>query len=484
MKKTFKLIAALLIATAGYAQAQEPGEDWTLQQCIDYAIKNNIQVKQSQLDVARSSNFKKQAVAGFFPTLNASSNYSYSVGRSINQFNNQVEEVPITNHSTGLFSELVLFNGHRNWNTLRQANIDKTAAELDVAATKNNVALDVVAAYTQILFNRELLENAQNQYATTSLRVERTKTLVEVGSLAMTDLLDLQANLATDELDVVNAENQLDLAHLNLKQILQLPESQSIEIVVPDLDAPVDALPAQSASEIYNVALGTQPQIQAAEARIRFQDYEVRIAKSRSYPSLTLSGGINTNYSSVAPDQIPRAGGETQQIVPIVGFLNQDQNQPVFATRPQNVPIEFTENTYWNQLNTNQRRFVSLNLNIPIFNGYQVRTSIANAAIARENANYLAINQRNILRQTIEQAYLDVLSATKSFEASQNQVSALQESFRSNEQRFELGAINAVDYSLTKNNLNIAESDFIRAKYDLIFKSKLLDFYLGNPLSF
>lgn len=484
MKRTLKWIAlGLLLNTAGHAQ-QQTSHAWTIQECVDYAIRNNIQVKQSQLDVARASAFQRQARADLLPTVNASTSYSYNVGRSVNTFNNQIEEVPINTHSMGISGSLLLFNSQQKWNTIRQSNIERLATEYDVETTKNNVMLSVVSAYTQILFNRELLENAELTLTTTNLQVERTKTLVDVGLLALTSLLDLEAQLASDELAVINAQNQLELARLNLQQTLQLPENQEVEIVVPELDDPEDIIPPQNASEIYHTALANQPEIKAADARVRFQDYGVKIAKANRYPSLSLNGGISTNYSSIAPDEIPLAGAETIEIIPIVGYLGNDQNQPVFDTRAQNVPTEFTENTYYNQLNTNQRNFVSLNLNIPIFNGWQVRTNVSNQVIARENAKYLAIDARNRLRQTIEQAYLDVRAAAKSYEATRNQVEALEESFRSNEQRFELGAINAVDYNLVKNNLDGAKSDFIRAKYDFIFRSKILDFYLGNPISF
>ncbi|WPP52644.1 TolC family protein [Catalinimonas niigatensis] len=491
----FALFSVFFYANSSHAQSGGSEEPLilSLQESIDRAIRNNISVKQTELQVVGSQVTLKQSKAELLPSLNANTGISYSVGRTINQFTNEYVDQPVRQQSMGLSTQLTLFNGLQRLNTIKQNKVNLEGSQYDLEASKDAVTLNVIQAYTQILFNIELLENAEFQLRTSSSQLQRTEKLVTAGSLPIANQLELEAQQANNELSVVNAENDLELAYLNLKQLLQLPESQEIDIVIPDVEEPSEFTLPASAAEVYETAAQQWANLQSAELQVNSARYGLAIARGAYYPSLALSAGIFSQYSSIAPDQIPRAGTENvTTVIPTGDFLQVPDglipDLPAGTRIPvlteTQIPSEFTDNTYLNQLDFNLRRFISIDLSIPIFNNWRVRSNVANAQLNLESNRLEVINQRNQLRQTIEQVYLDAKAATKSFSASERQVSSLKEAFRNTEIRYQVGAIDAVEFNLSQNNLNIAESDLIRAKYNYIFSIKVLDFYQGNPLDF
>ncbi|MFP4090568.1 MAG: TolC family protein [Cyclobacteriaceae bacterium] len=464
----------------------------SLQESIDIALKNNIDIRRGGLQVVSSQVELRRSKADFLPSLNANTGVSYNVGRSINQFSNEFVERPVQQQTMGAQAQLPLFTGLSRINTLKQNKVELERDQEDLKAIRNAVTLNVIQAYTQILFNMELLEVAEFLLQTTELQLQRTTKLVEAGSLPQADRLQLEAQLASDELNVVNAQNDLELARLQLKQQMQLPESQAIELLIPELEVPsLDALPP-SAVAVYENALRTWPELQSAELQVSSARYGLSIARAGYYPRLSMSAGIFSQYSSVAPPQIPRAGVENiTRVIPTGNFLLAPDGIPgipadtrIPVLTETQVPAEFTDNTYLNQLEFNLRRFVSVDLNIPIFNNWQVKSNVANARINLELAQLNVIDQENQFRQTIEQVYLDARAAAKSYFAIERRVSSLREAFRNTEARYEVGAIDAVDFNQSKNELNQAESDLVRAKYNYIFSMKVLDFYQGLPLDF
>ncbi len=472
--------------------SEETDFTFTLQECIDYAIKHNVVVQRSKLNVLADQVALKQSKADLLPSIGASSSVSYSVGRTINQFSNEYVDQPVRQQSVNVGAEVILFNSFRKLNTIKLNKNNIEISQSNLEATENDITLNVIEAYTQILYNQELLNTTRLQLQNTELQLGRTRKLVQAGSLPSADVLQLEAQQANDELQIVNAENNLALARLQLKQILQIPDSQSLEIVTPEVAVPEEeALPA-SATFVYQQAVQTLPSIRSADLQITSAQYNVAINKAGYYPSLTLSAALFSSYSSVAPDQIPKAGTENiTRIIPTSNFIiappgipgvPEGTQVPVFTETE--IPSEFTDNTYLNQLDFNLRRYVSLNLNIPIFNNWQAKTNVSNAYINLDDARLNAIDQRNQLRQTIEQAYLDAKSAAKSYVANQKRVTSLQEAFRNTEIRYQAGGIEVVDYNQAKNDLNTAESDLIRSKYQYVFSLKVLDFYQGKSLDF
>lgn len=464
--------------------AQQPSSNgpWSLQEAIDYANRHNLQVEQGRLDVMSNQVELKRSKFDLAPTLNAGGGASYSVGRSINPFTNVIEDAAISSQNYYLSSNVTLFNGFNKINTLRQNQLQLQASEYDLAAIQNDVALNVATAYINILFNRELLASANSRLAASQIQLDRTKRLVDAGALPPTNFFEIQAQVAGDQLAVTNAANQLALAKLNFKQLLQLPADQPLDIEVPEVSLDTVHAYAVPAAQVYDVAEDNLPIIKAAELRQESSELGVSIARSNYWPTVTASAGIQTAYSSVAPDFLPRENSERITLPDTIGYV--PGTPRTYVIQDRQIPIQFEENTYFNQLDYNLRRFVSVNVNIPIFNGWRARSTVSQSRIAAESARLQERQARQQLRQVIEQAALDVEAAALSYRSSLNQVRSLQEAFRATEQRYNLGAATALDFNLAKSNLDAAEANFIRAKYQYIFQTKVLDFYLGNPLSF
>ncbi len=483
----------LLISVSALAQSSDRPETlrFTLTECVDYAVKNNLSVRQSGWDVVQNEVALRQSKADLLPSLNANTNVSYNVGRTIDQFTNDYVEAPVQLQDLGVTASVTLFNGLRRLNTIKRNRVGVGVSELNLEATKNDVTLNVIAAYTQILRNIELLETTRFQQRTVQSQLQRSQRLVEAGRLPQADALQFDAQLSQREVSVVEAENNLALGQLQLKQLLQIPAEQSLEVIIPEVEVPEEALLPASAEGVYRKAAVNLPAIRSADQQVTGAQYDIAIARADYYPSLSLGGGLVSRYSSLAPPVIPQAGTETRVVERPIGFFRSPTNlggvlagDPIPVIANSEVPVQTTENTYVNQLDFNLNRFVRLSLNIPIFNNLQVRSSVANAKIRLENARIDALSQRNVVRQNVEQAFLDARSAAKSYTATQRQVTSLQEAFKNTEARYQAGAIDAVDYNQAQNDLNEAESNLVRTKYNYVFSLKVLDFYQGKPLNF
>jgi len=456
-------------------------EKWSLQKCVDYALENNLQVKQSALDVESAEITLFGSKMSNLPSVNGSLGLNTSTGRSIDPFTNTIIDRGINSQNAGLNASLPLFDGLQRYNSIKRDQYGQLAAQQDLASVQNDVTLNVVTFYTNILFNKELLETAKLRLLTTESQEKRVAKQVEIGALAQADLLQIRQQKANDELEVVRAENNLNISYLQLKQALQIPAEESFDIQTPDLPEPNQGELMESSSNVYQYALQNQPVIKAAKYRKESAFKGISVARSAYYPSLSLNAGISTNYSDAAPEQFPVLGSENRTITRPIGVV---QSTGDLVITEEEVPSEFTENTYWNQLDFNQRRFVGFSLNIPIFNKFQVKNNVQQSIIRHKRSEYQLTSAKNQLQQTIEQAYLDVKAAAKSYDALKNSFEAAELSFRNAEQRLELGATDAVQFTQIKNDFERVKSDLIRAKYDYIFKLKVLDFYQGKPLNF
>ncbi len=446
----FRLIsltqALFLLVVFSNAQAQEP---WSLEKCISYALENNIQIKQQELNVKVSENQVTRAKFSAFPNLNASANHNYSFGRAIDYGTNSAVSQNMEATSFSVSSSVTLFNGFQINNSRKQEQINLLASISDVEKLRNNISLNLAAAYLQILFSAELVETSKKQVELTKMQIERTSQLVNAGSLPEGNLLEIEAQLASDELQLVNTQNQLEMAYLTLTQILDIKSTEGFEVEVPNLKGFEETMPASSPSNVFEHAVQALPQIKSASYRVESAEKGVLIAKGARSPRLSLG----TSYSS----------GSRRYL--------------------QGAPMGIPEDPFMDQIKDNASLSVGFSLSIPIFNGWQVKTSISNATISLQNARYSLEQEKNVLYKDIQQAYTDAIAALKKFNATQKNVDALQEAFRYSENRFNLGLVNSLDYTTAKTRLTKAEADLLSAKYEFIFKSKILDFYQGNPLS-
>lgn len=479
--KTYLLAAGLFfIAGIGYSQTKEPQDNvLSLQEAIEIAVKNNIQVQQAGLDVEANSISYNQSKLGRYPTLNGQASHSYAFGRSIDPFTNSFTNDPIRSNNFGLFAEVTLFNGLARNNQIKQNLKAVEASQKGMEATENDVMLSVTNAYLQVLLNRELLEVARLQLATSEAQLGRTKRLVEAGALAMANQLELEAQVATDKLQVVNAENNLALSKVSLLQALQLPANQTFEVEEVPVDITEVALVQMNPEAIYEEALTNQPVITSAELQEESAEYGVAAAKGSLYPRLSLSGNIFTQYSSIGTE----SDAFVSDVFFVSGYFQSNPNEAVEFPIPQR-DFVVTEIPFWDQLDFNRRENLALNLNIPIFNGYQARASVGQAKVQQRRAELALENAKIQLRTNIEQAYANARAAAARYRALEEQVRSLDLSFKNVEKRYELKAANVVEYNIAKNNLDRARADLAQAKYNYIFATKVIDFYLGKTISF
>ena len=476
---TFLFLSFWIAGLAQQTDSTSIKNAWSLRECVDYALANNLQVKRSELSLELSSIDKRQAKLAVLPSANAFTSYGYNWGRGIDPVTNQFISSQRNGYtSLGASGDLDLFNGFRVQNTIKQANTEFEASEEDLAKTRNDVTLNVISLFVNVVFNKELLENARLQLSSSQQQLERTQKLVAAGSLPRSDEMNLDAQVATNELNVINQENALNLTILQLQQALQIPANDSFDVEIPEISAE-DLVLEQTRDEIFQIARGTMPEIRSSNLRIESTYYSVKASRGNLYPRLTVSGSINSNYSSASATRFVPDGGfnafET-------GYFVQGTNAPVYGLEPTG---SFREIYGFNdQVKDNLYKSVSLTLSIPIFNKLNARANVQRAMISNEEAKITAREAENTLRQNVETSYNNAIAASKSYNSSIRQVSAREEAYRMVKQRFDIGAANYVEYQVSENDLFQARSDLSRAKYEFIFRKKVLDFYIGNPLEF
>jgi outer membrane protein len=438
------LCCFLLLAGIGSVHAQDQKASWSLQECVDYAFANNLAIRRSELQVRNSEALLFQSRAGQLPTVNAFADHSYRSGRIIDPFTNQFKEQQIQSNSFGVSGRVNLFSGFQQRNSIKQNQTDVEANLLGVEQSRNDVALNIALGYLQVLSTKELLSVATNQVAQSALQVQRTQKLVDAGSQPQTNLLDLQAQMALDRATLVTAQNNYTIAKLNLMQAMNLPAQNTFDVQDVPVGDPATNEYDRTPQQVYEIAEKTLPSIKSADMRVRSSRLGVAVARGGLYPALSLSGSINTAYSSGAPKQRFVADGTGSTIMEFPSesqFVNiNGVRTPVIETLevPNGSRQEFG---YFDQLNFNLGKTVSLVLNIPIFSGWQTRTNISRSVIMNKTNELDAQDIRIQLRQTIEQAYNSMLAAAATYNATREQVAALELAFRATESRFNVGLL-------------------------------------------
>ncbi|MCB9307031.1 MAG: TolC family protein [Lewinellaceae bacterium] len=478
MKYTFKtaaILAALLWAASGTAQ-----EIWTLERCILYAQENNITLQQAKANVKTTILAERQAKASRLPSVSASFNAGEQFGRTIDPTTNQFSTIATGYNSVGVSAGISLFNGGQIHHGVRQAAWDTQAAQADADQSANSLALQIAQAYLNILLFEEQLQNAQKRVSQSEEQLNVTQKLIDAGNLPMADRYNILAQLAQAQQAEVQAQNSLDLAFLTLKQLLQLEPDFELQIERPVIPIPADADPdAQTLTPLYNTALNTQPNIRAAEYRIKSAEEGIYLAKSAYWPSVSLFANLNSNYSTAY--KLP--GNYLQIVEPNYPIRLDGENKTLqFIGDTVRVPQNINTVKYLDQIDQNFGQSVGLSINIPIYQNGRVRLNVERARLNVLNAQL----QQN---QTQQQLKNDIQTAIANARAGRRQLEAAQKSFDANEiayqntvKRHELGAVNTLDLTTAKNNLDIAENDLTLARYDYLFKLKILDFYEGRPL--
>lgn len=474
------IITFILLLGFNFIYSQQ---EWTLERTVQYAFDNNLTVQQAEITSRNAELNMRLNKFSRLPNISGTGSAGYQFGRTIDPTTNEFNNTRIGFNSYGINGGVVLFGGNRINSQVKQSQYDVEAARLDADNTRQNVALSVATAFLNILMSEEQLANAITQRELSEQQLERTQRLIDAGQLAPNARLDLDAQIARNEQLRIEAQNAVDIAYLNLKQLLQLDPSQPLTIVKPEIVVD-DAIMVKSftADEVYRMALQNQPSVAAAQLRIKSSQVDDQLANAGFMPTLSLFGSLSTNYSSLAPDVL-NPNFDNSTIVrndPIPAEVNGTSVEVAFFELEG---VTFPTLAYGTQLGDNFGQSLGLSLSVPIYNNHQNR-------INKERAQLGILNSELASRQITDQLKADVNTSITNFRASRNSYQAAERSleaadaaFNDAQRRFDVGAINSFEYNNAANNLDLARRELTRARYQMLFNLKVVEFYLGQPLS-
>lgn len=417
---------------------------WSLEQCLKHALENNIQIKQQALNVNYYENQKKQAKYSLAPSLNASVSEGFSFGRSKNVVNNQYNDMNSSNTSLTVSTDVTLFNGLAKYNRIKQSEYEWQASIQDLEKAKNDISVSIMSAYLDVLFNKELVNSTSRQLELTQQQIDYDKKQIEVGNKPKGALLETEAQKANEELNLTNYNSKLQISLLHLAQLLELPNMDDFDVLSPNFDMSLLNKKLLNTQTVFEKAILLRPEIKSKELKLQSMEKASAIAKAQFFPSLSMGAYYNNDYQ------------------------NFDGNSRAFSE----------------QIKNNGKEGINLTLRIPIFNGFSARTNYSNSKINVENTKYQLQLEKNNLLKDIQQVHANAIAAMQKYYASEKAFGSSKEAFRYIEEKFNLGIITPLEYNDAKNKMTNAESSFIQAKYEYIFRVKILDFYSGEALVF
>ena len=436
-----KIISLLIILIVSIAQAQNV-KKWTLRECVEHALKNNINIKQFELDLLNADIDKSDAIGNFLPSLSGNASIVSSTGLGPDPTTNALVNQTFFSASGGIGSNITLFDGMRNFNQLNRAKLNKLASFYRLDDMKDNISLTVANAYLQILSNRETLNVIKSQYLITEQDLKRTETLVENGVVPKGDLLEIEATAATQEQQIVAAQNALAISKITLAQLLTITDYEDFDIADEGFMIPPSKILDNTPKEIFNKALTFRNDIKFSESNLELAEKDLDIAKGARYPTLNGFFNYNTRYSDSDPFGL--------------NFIDQ---------------LSFYDGISY-----------GLQLNVPILNGFSTKNNIKRNKINVQKS-ILDLEQNKLdLESNVNQAYVDVIGAYKTYQASEKTTEARRLAFEYARERFNVGLMNSFDFSQAQARVDNAEAELVRSKYDYIFKLKVLEFYFGIPM--
>ena len=435
-----KILFAFFISTSAFSQVDN--NIISLQDAIDIALEKNINIKQSELNLDNSQLGRSDAIGNFLPTIGASANHQWNIGRGINVTTNIIEEITTQFSSATISVGLPIYNGSRNVNQLHRANLEILASKYQLDDIKDDIKLFVANSYLQIMFNKEILKVQKSQLEITKVEYERTQDLIDSGFFSPRQIFEIDANLASQEQSVVQAENNLRDAKLNFAQVLLLEDYENFDIANEDFSIPFSDILENSPKEIFEKAKTFRNDIKLAETNISIAEKDIQISKSFRLPSITSFYSWNTRISYL--DNLP---------------------------------------SFQDQFDLNKGQTYGFALNIPIFQGKAISNNIQRTKINLERLKFQFEQEKLNLENTVYQAYNDLVGAIKLYEASNKTVKSLRSAFEDATDRYLLGSLNSFDFIQSKQAFEASVSENIRAKFDYIFRLKVLEFYFGLPLS-
>jgi outer membrane protein len=443
------LVIILLIGLSSQAQSKQ----WTLEECVKYALENNISIKQSELDTQTASIDKKSALGNFLPSMNVTTNHSWNIGLNQDITTGLLRNQTTQFTSSGANIGIDIYKGLQNQNNLRRANLALIASKYQLQKMQEDIALNVANAFLQVLFNKENLKVQQEQLAINEKQLSRSTELVNAGSIPRGDVLDIKANLALNRQNVVAAENALLISKLSLAQLLQIKGFENFDVIDAISVTDEVAILSQSPSVIVEKAKESRTDLKIAQTNLEIAQKNLAIAKGAFQPTIQGFYGFNTRISYA--DVTTISGG-------------------TIGTKPAN--------PFWTQFSDNKGQSFGAQLSIPIFNGFSAKNNVERSKVNLEKSK-IALEQQNLdLQRTVYAAFTDAKGALNANESAISTLEARQEAYNYAKEKFAVGLMNSFDYNQAQTLLVNAQSEVLRTKYDSIFKIKILEFYFGIPI--
>ncbi|WP_379924844.1 TolC family protein [Mariniflexile jejuense] len=431
----------LLVGISSFSQNKQ----WTLEACVNHALENNITVQQAQNTLLINDQDIIAARGQFLPSVSGSMGQRMSIGSGFDPVTNQ----RINNQTTHSFNYNLsvnqnIFNGFRTLNLYKQSFLNQEINNLELARIKDDISLNVVNAYLNVLFNKENLQTALAQYSFTEKQLKQVKSLVDAGVQPRANIFDAEATLSRDEQQVTVAQNNVDLALLNLSQLLQV-SYDGFDVATIDIDNPSSELLYNNIKPVLNYALQNRSEIKLAEKNIENAELNTEISKSGYLPSVNFGYGFGSVWSESKND--------------------------------------FTKQAFFRELDLLKGHNFNLSVSIPIFSRFQNKTAVAKSKIQEENSKLNLDQAKLTLESNIQRAFTDAKAALKAFEAAKRSLAAQELAFSNTQERYNIGAMNTFELEQARVQLINAEASLINAKYDFVFKTKVLDFYMGKSLT-
>lgn len=467
------LVIILLFGLSIQAQTKK----WTLEECVKYAIDNNISIKQTELDTKTADIDKKGAIGNFIPSLNSNASHSWNIGLNQNVTTGLLQNQTTQYSSFGASVGVDIYKGLQNQNTLRKANLSILAAKYQLTKMQEDIALNVANAYLQVLFNKENLKVQQEQKAINEKQLTRSEELVKAGSVPRGDLLDIKATVASDNQKVVAAENALLISKLSLAQLLQLKEFYDFDVTDETTVKDENNILTQTPLAIYEKAKEQRTELKIAKTNLEIAEKNVAIAKGGFQPTLQGFYNFNTRagYSDVITGYVPNTANPTS----VVGYV-EGTNQNVLHANL--MPVVGSAAPVLDQFRDNKGQSFGAQLIIPIFNGFSARNNVERSKVSLEKSKIAVEQEELALQRNVYTAFTDAKGGLNSYESALSALEARQEAYNYAKEKYAVGMMNSFDFNQSQTLLSVAQSEVLRTKYDYIFKIKILEFYFGIPI--
>ncbi|MBP1225592.1 TolC family protein [Flavobacterium sp. 1355] len=475
INKYNSIVFALLFGFGLSSQAQT--KQWTLEECVRYALENNITIKLTELDVQNAVIDKKGALGSYLPTVNGSASHSWNIGLNQDVTTGLLRNQTTQYSSVGINAGVDIYKGLQNQNTYRRAKLSIIASQYQLVKMQEDISLNVASAFLQILSNKEDLKVKKEQLAIDEKRYARSEEMVNAGTIPRGDLFDLKATVATDKQNITVSENNLLISKLSLAQLLQLKEFADFDVADDTEVKDENNIMAQTPIDIYNKAKETRTELKLAQTNLEIAEKNVAIARGAYQPTLSgfYSFTTRASYSDVVTGVTPNLTNPTSQI----GFV-EGTNQAVLENNF--TPVLGAPQPIFDQFSDNKGHSFGLQLSVPIFNGFSVKNNVERSKVNLEKSK-IDLEQKSLdLQRNVYTAFTDAKGALNTYESSTITLEARQQAYNYAKEKYDVGLMNSFDFTQAQTLLTNAQSDVIRTKYDYMFKIKILEFYFGIPI--